>query len=319
MPDSKRDRPIPAENVETARPWRLPFWTEAPAYAVEREADDEVIDETEENTIPYPTAEELEAIRRDAYNDGLEQGLVEGRQQGKADGFSAGFEEGQKEGRVKGQQEGKTEGNRLGYEEGKASGAADVAEELKRLRQIVSTIQASLIERDRQLPDVMVMLLSRLAEQVLGHELRAGAPAIARYVKESIALLPDGEDIARVYVAEDDYTLAHDGAPGISLQVDPTLTPGECRVESQNSLVEYSVSDHLQQALLSMAEQMLTAAGDFPTERETQMPDSTDVPEPGEIEPPEPDEVPEPSTAEVSDTEVPDSEAGDSEVDDGSQ
>jgi len=311
MPESKRDRPIPAESVETARPWRLPFWTEAPVHVVERDEDEEPAEENEADAIPYPTAEELEAIRRDAYNDGLEQGLVEGRQQGQADGFSAGFEEGQKEGRVKGQQEGKAEGNRLGYEEGKASGAEDVATELARLRQIVATLQASLTERDRQLPDVMIMLFTRMAEQVLGHELKAGAPGIARYVKASIALLPEGEEIAKVYVSDVDYELAHSGVPGIQLTADPELAAGECRVESKNSMVEYSVSEHLQQALLAMAEQMLTTADDFPAEGESDLPDEippTSDQEP-ELTPPEPDDIPVPSDNTVDDP-VDDTEAG---------
>lgn len=333
MPESKRDRPIPAESVETARPWRLPFWTEAPVHVVERDDDEESEEDSETDAIPYPTAEELEAIRRDAYNDGLEQGLVEGRQQGQADGFSAGFEEGQKEGRVKGQQEGKTEGSRLGYEEGKASGAEDVAAELTRLRQIVATLQAALTERDRQLPDVMIMLLTRMSEQVLGHELKAGAPAIARYVKESIALLPDGEEIAKVHVSEVDYELAHSGVPGIQLTADPELGAGECRVESRNSMVEYSVSEHLQQALLAMAEQMLTSAGDFPAEGESDLlddippalkeeqeeqeqepvqepeltppePDDIPIPEEDDIQPPAEGEIPTPSESTVDDPEA---------------
>ena len=96
----KRDAPIPAESAEEARPWRLPFWTEPPVHTVEREPDPDAekvdAESADDNSPPnFPTAEELEAIRREAYNAGLEQGLVEWRQQGHKDGYDAGFAEGQ--------------------------------------------------------------------------------------------------------------------------------------------------------------------------------------------------------------------------------
>ena len=84
----KRDAPIPAESAEEARPWRLPFWTEPPVHAVEREpevddpdGDAESHTDSNDSHPDFPTAEELEAIRREAYNAGLEQGLVEERRE----------------------------------------------------------------------------------------------------------------------------------------------------------------------------------------------------------------------------------------------
>ena len=199
----KRDAPIPAESAEEARPWRLPFWTEPPVHAVEREpevddpdGDAESHTDSNDSHPDFPTAEELEAIRREAYNAGLEQGLVEGRQQGHKDGYDAGFAEGQADGQAQGFDAGKKEGSTAGFQEGKALGSQEVSDEAQRLRQINATLTAALKERDAELPDVMLMLLTRLAEQVLEHELNSGADSIAQFVDKSIDCLLYTSDAA---------------------------------------------------------------------------------------------------------------------------
>ena len=267
----KRDAPIPAESAEEARPWRLPFWTEPPVHAVEREpevddpdGDAEGHTDSNDSHPDFPTAEELEAIRREAYNAGLEQGLVEGRQQGHKDGYDAGFAEGQADGQAQGFDAGKKEGSTAGFQEGKALGSQEVSDEAQRLRQINATLTAALKERDAELPDVMLMLLTRLAEQVLEHELNSGADSIAQFVDKSIEALPSGEDLAKVYVSEADSELLTSHSAAHKLLVDKTLNAGECRVESENTLVEYSVSESLQQTIVALANKLLTASDGYP-------------------------------------------------------
>ena len=269
----KRDAPIPAESAEEARPWRLPFWTEPPVHTVEREpdpadSDDESAGKADadinESPPNFPTAEELEAIRREAYNAGLEQGLVEGCQQGHKDGYDAGFAEGQADGKAQGFEAGKKEGSTAGFQEGKALGSQEVADEAERLRQINATLTATLKERDAELPDVMLMLLTRLAEQVLEHELNSGADSIAQFVDKAIAALPSGETLAKVYVSEADSELLASHSAASKLLVDKTLNAGECRVESENTLVEYSVSESLQQTIVALASKLLTASDGYP-------------------------------------------------------
>lgn len=265
----KRDAPIPAESAEEARPWRLPFWTEPPVHTVEREPDPDAekvdAESADDNSPPnFPTAEELEAIRREAYNAGLEQGLVEGRQQGHKDGYDAGFAEGQADGQAQGFDAGKKEGSTAGFQEGKALGSQEVTDEAQRLRQINATLTAALKERDAELPEVMLMLLTRLAEQVLEHELNSGADSIAQFVDKAIAALPSGETLAKVYVSEADSELLASHSVANKLLVDKTLNAGECRVESENTLVEYSVSESLQQTIVALASKLLTASDGYP-------------------------------------------------------
>ena len=106
----------------------------------------------------YPTADELETIRREAYNDGLEQGRVEGRQQGHKDGYDDGLAEGKAEGHKDGFASGKQEGINAGFAEGRSTGVDDVTSEWRRLRAIIVLLESSLCDRGHQLADVMVLL-----------------------------------------------------------------------------------------------------------------------------------------------------------------
>lgn len=290
--DKKRNSPIASEDIRDARPWRLPFWTEPPVHVVKREAAEDAAAEAKKRALGgsilkgaakssggYPTAEELELIRREAYNDGLEQGRVEGRQEGHKDGFKEGVEQGQAEGHKEGFATGKQEGINAGFAEGRANGVDDVAAEAIRLRAIIISLQSSLRERDTQLPDVIILLLTRLAEQVLRHELSGGAQAIQTYVDDAIAALPDGEDLARVYVAAEDAELLSPFAGTVKVHIDKALSAGDCRIESQTSLIEYTTSDHFEQAILDLAERLLSTADSYPNDDEIDLATQLRTPE----------------------------------------
>lgn len=273
-----RNSPIPAEKAGSARPWRLPFWTDEPAYAVEKEepeenaTDAEAVQSEPPRKISPPTAEELEKIRREAYNDGLEQGLVEGRQQGVQAGREEGIEEGRKQGYDIGLAEGKDAGNRIGYDEGRARAQEELAAHTERLNRIATVLLQGVAERDAELPQVMVNLLSGLAATVLGHELSVSDQAIQRYVEAAIESLPGGEKALRIFISQDDSELiqqvSEQGIDWPPLAVDKRLRVGECRVESEHSRVEYSAREHLQHTLESLAARMLASAEHFPDDEE---------------------------------------------------
>ena len=283
-----RNRPIPAEHAGAARPWRLPYWTDEPVYAVEKEEPEANEDDDSEHEEPIrvspPTAEELEKIRREAYNDGLEQGLVEGRQQGVQKGREEGMEEGRKLGYDAGFSEGKDAGNRAGYDEGKQQAAVEAEAVAGRLNRIAATLMQGIAERDRELPQVMVNLLSELARNVLGHELTTSNQAIRGYVEAAMEALPGGEKAVRILVSSDDAELiqevSEEGLNWPPMQIDKRLECGEGRVESEHSRVEYSASEHLKHTLEELAARMLAGAGDFPDDDELSLVDVAPEEEP---------------------------------------
>lgn len=269
-------QPIPAEEAEDAKPWRLPFWTEPPAWLVEKEQQEkaqqqEAAEESGES-LPLPTAEELENIRRDAYNDGLEQGLIEGRQQGLKDGYDDGQKEGYQAAFEQGQKEGREQGFKSGEEDGRRKGQADINAVVQRLQRVINTLQAEISSRDRQLPDVLAGLVTQICQRVLQTELAEGALSIHQFVRRALDELPAGEDNVRVFVGPDDARHLRNSlemtGDELHFSVDDKLPAGSCRVESEHSLVEYSAQENLSQLLDHIQPQLLQAAASFPDERE---------------------------------------------------
>jgi flagellar assembly protein FliH len=280
MTESKRDAPIPADKANHAKPWRLPFWTEPPAYVVEREQSEAAEAEAEEKLNVeaeerhhYPTAEEVELIRREAYNAGLEQGLVEGRQQGINQGFDEGHAEGSKKGHAEGFSQGEKDGLLAGEKAGREAGRVAVEAEVARVAKLVATLQTEVALRDRELPDVLAGLIAMMTQHVLQHELSLGAQSILTYVNTALAALPSGEKNGRVIVSTKDAALLQTALDKmgrtLAFEVDSSLAAGDCRVESEHSLIEYSVSAHMQQQLLDITTRMLTHASDFPSNDES--------------------------------------------------
>lgn len=270
--------PIPAKEAREVKPWRLPFWTEPPAWLVEKEAAEKAAAEQSSDEgddiadVSLPTAEELENIRRDAYNAGLEQGLIEGRQQGQREGYDAGHAEGYKAAFDQGHTEGREEGFGAGEADGKRKGQADINAVVGRLERVVKQLQSGLIERDQQLPEVLAALVAGICERVIGTQLADGAVNIHRFVQHALAELPSGEEEVKVFVGPDDarHLQASLEVSGQELHysVDDKLPAGNCRIESEHSLVEYSSAEYLNQLLDSVLPQLMHQAASFPDEDE---------------------------------------------------
>ncbi len=270
--------PIPAKEAREVKPWRLPFWTEPPAWLVEKEAAEKAAAEQSSDEgddiadVSLPTAEELENIRRDAYNAGLEQGVIEGRQQGQHEGYDAGHAEGYKAAFDQGYTEGREEGFSTGEADGKRKGQADINAVVGRLERIVKQLQGGLIERDQQLPEVLAALVAGICERVIGTQLADGAVNIHRFVQHALAELPSGEEEVKVFVGPDDarHLQASLEVSGQELHysVDDKLPAGNCRIESEHSLVEYSSAEYLNQLLDSVLPQLMHQAASFPDKDE---------------------------------------------------
>ena len=279
---------IPVGTNADVKRWRLPFWTDKPAWESERlsknvrtrsrvvvikpepmpvafevEPDVEVVEEIEDVLEPVvlPTAEEIETIRREAHNDGLEQGLIEGRQQGHQEGHQQGYASGHAEGLAAGHNEGYQQGFGEGNERAEQKNKADFVILAKRFERITQELTSRIVQRDNDLPEVLTKLVSGICTQVVGHELSQGAKHIYQFVQAALNQLPEGEENIQVFVGPDDakhlQASIEQTGHSIRYEVDPQLPAGGCRVESKNSLVEFSAQEHLQQLLAQMHEKLL--------------------------------------------------------------
>ncbi|MBK6286108.1 MAG: flagellar assembly protein FliH [Gammaproteobacteria bacterium] len=177
------------------------------------------------------SASELEAIVRDA--------AEEGREDGYAEGFAKGLQEGHVQGRA----------------DGLAAGRGIIEDAATRFATLIDGIQNPLQHQTEKLRAAMLSLATRVARAVIRSELRTQPQSIERVVAEALAALPLGARNVRVFVcAADRELLGQFGgeARNWPLDVDDSLEPGDCRVEARDSVIDYSVSARLDAMLAQL-------------------------------------------------------------------
>jgi len=270
--------------VEDVKPWELPFWNQAGQrreppkdyhennFSKESETeatveDIEVDDETlkpkekvvEEEVSPQaeehelPTVDEIEKIREQAHQEGFNAGKNQGYQEGLELGKKEGYEQGHQEG----QEHGETEGKRVGFETGKAEGSATGMQEVvaasQHLKQIADQLRLACDEKDQQLPHVISQLIRSSVEMILQRELQDGDSTILQKVQRALEQLPAGSKDIKIYISAIDAEYFEQGLERIneSLEyiIDDDLGVGSCRVETENTLIEYMQEERMQQVL----------------------------------------------------------------------
>jgi len=247
---SERRQRIPAEEIEGLEKWKLPFWTEPKHIVkneVEEEADDDVLVEEEEIEVEPLTAEQLEAIRQEAYNEGLQQGLVEGRQKGE----KVGYEEGHSEGF----EAGKEEGRKIGYDAGHGEGAKAAEEKLgiekqniiKRSCQILAEIEAQFSKTQKDFIEHTPLLVQAMAEAVVNAELSNGSEHIRHLVSSACDALPTQTDRVQIRVNPLDLpyieAAQEQGEFTGAIKGDESISAGGCVVSTDYSAVDFTLSN----------------------------------------------------------------------------
>lgn len=226
-------RAFSPEELEAMAPWRLPDIGLMPRL-------ESRVEEEEVDTHPAITAEEIEAIQKQAY----EEAAVQGRQDGYQEGKQQGYEEGK--------QEGFAEGCKLG--EAKLEDAR--REQGQRYDQLFSLFDAPLAELDEQIAHELALLAVAIAKQVVRRELATDPGQIVATVKSAAAALPSASsrDIT-LHLHPDDAELVTsalslaDGGAQWKVLEDPLITRGGCRVTSESSMVDATVEKRLSQAI----------------------------------------------------------------------
>lgn len=238
-----RQRRIPAAQGTPIAAWKLP---PVAGGAVIRA----------ENTGARQRRTRVEAFEAAVAATGsLEQELAENVRSG---GFSPGVsareleaivaqatEEGRREGLASGHAEGYIAGERAGREEGLAASRADLAQAAGRLARMLDVLHAPLQEQQEALRDALLEAVTRIARAVLRAETLAQPERIVHVIDEALAALPVGAHNVRVFVSQVDRALLEDFGEGDAfpaLLVDAALAPGDCRVETDDSLVDFTQS-----------------------------------------------------------------------------
>ncbi len=226
----------------------------------------EDVDSAEVDLQPI-TAEKLQEITEAAEKDGYEHG----RQQGYNDG----------------------------YEEGRRQGAEDMREQLRqqqqRLEAVADALLTPLAPQDDAIEHALLDMVATLTRSLVKRELLADSGHILTLVQEAIAALPIGAKNLTVHLNPDDLALveafAEERQKDWRFIGDPQLLPGGCRVETRESLVDFSVEQRLQSLLTQFESKQLGGGEDSfeePLARGNEEPLAGEIEEPltGEIEEP---------------------------------
>ncbi|ASX12779.1 flagellar assembly protein FliH [Aeromonas dhakensis] len=202
--------------------------------------------EPEQEPVPTPTitAEELEAIRQAAW----EEGMAEGRE--------AGFAKGLEEGKLEGLQQGHAAGLEQGKEEGLALGRELVEQQMNHWQGLIDRLANPLKELDSAVEQQLIALVMQLARALIRHEAETSPRILLEALKEGLALLPAAEQGVTLMLHPDDIARVEQafGAEECArrhwrLQSDPTLSPGDLQLATELSSIDLTLSGRIDQLL----------------------------------------------------------------------
>lgn len=228
--------------LEEAKDWALPNVEDEEALsdtrtnALNRRSDWKYEPPEEPVEILPPTAEEIEAIRQAAYDEGY------------AEGKQIGYDEGKTEGQTAGHEEGLAAGYQAGLEQGLQDGQLQITQQTELWESLVAQLHAPLVKVDEQVRKEVVKLAVALARSVLRTEVKTNEDIILQALSEGLKALPVEENQYSIHMHPEDIQLVqtHFGADTIKergwMLIDsPGLARGGCDIVTQRNAVDLSI------------------------------------------------------------------------------
>lgn len=187
------------------------------------------------------TASELETITREAYADGRREGLASGHAEGHREGFAQ------------------------GREEGLAAARAQIEDELGRAASLLQQLLQPLEQQRAELEESLTQLSLELAHAVIGRDPVTEPQQVLAAVTQAVAALPAGAEGIEVYLHPDDAALLEQAnlvRQEWRLLQDPHLRPGDCRLRTRHSVVDFTRETRFRQLLAALLEERSQPGGD---------------------------------------------------------
>lgn len=183
-----------------------------------------------ENRMQLPTADELEAIRKAAYEEGFNSGKEKG------------FEVGHAAATKKGEQE--------------------ISATIARLKQVLQALFEPIGHQDNALEKVLLDSVVSICHLVLKRELKIDSSQIIKILQEALSSLKIGHDNIKVHLHSRDAELIRENMSSFSEYSDnwqivehTTLSPGGCIVETESSVLNASLDTRLEQVIQQIYDQ----------------------------------------------------------------
>lgn len=221
---------------------------QARAAQAEAEHAGEWIEDVSGEELSYTpmTAEQLQEITEAAEKEGFDRGYGEGVAQGIAAGKKQGYED--------------------GMAQAQAEARETLTQQVSHLLQVAEALVEPIDDQEQQLQQLMLRYVTTLTEQLVGRELRQDMDQLMSVIKRAFQALPLGAEKIKVWLNPDDLALvqAHAAAqePSWLFVADAGLQPGGCRIESAESLVDFSVETRVKALFDAFLTQQLAAAED---------------------------------------------------------
>ncbi len=232
---------IASEDLEEVLTWQLPSMDGSGKVlsSAEKEARDgaaranEVIEDVEDvgSLVMSPiTAEELQAITEAAEKEGFEKGEKDG------------FEQGQKKGHDEGYQRGREKAERE---------ASELLEkQTSQLLEVAEALVNPIAEQQENIQNILLQYVTGLTRQVVERELIQDSAHILSVVKQAMKALPIGAEKITIFLNPDDLALveaySEENDKEWRFRGDGALLPGGCRIETAESLVDFTVESKLE-------------------------------------------------------------------------
>lgn len=233
---------IPAAQV-TATRWDMPTITDGvivEAERIEREqreegqAPDSLPEHVPASAVERGsfTAMELEEIAQAAHSEGYLSGKTEG------------YEAGIAAGRADGERIGREHGRNQAYEETHA----ELSAQIQRLRNLIDHLMLPVVEQQVGLEQALQHAVIAMVESIVGRELAVDSSHVTDLVNDVLSAMPYGARNIRLRVHSAD--LPHlesirQAHPDWDISAEDGVGKGGCRLETQQSFADFSVSERI--------------------------------------------------------------------------
>lgn len=205
----------------------------------------------EEEVVPL-TAEDIEAIRQAAYEEGFSQG--------KEEGFAQGYEEG----KAQGHQDGIVSGHDEGLAQGLAQGEEQITQLANNWTEMVDELHQPLAKVSGNVEQQLLELVVQLTQAVTLEEGKINPDIIFQALDRGMKALPSQEAQTQIYLnpidlklVEAQYGLEFLQEKGWRLLPAPHVEQGGCQIENATSNIDLTMKSRLKDVLDSFLQEAL--------------------------------------------------------------
>lgn len=246
---------IRAEDARAAALWTLPVVQGNHVVGLQKKPEKAVVEEMVEEVVDGRlTLSELEKIREDAYQEGLQQGRDEGLQQGL------------EEGRVTGHQEGLT------------AARAEIDAQLILLTTLQQQLDQPLQQINAEVEQLLITLITEFSEAVIGVQIELDNAAVIQAVEDAVAQLPQTGAEIKVILHPDDVASLE---PLLALNerwtlvAEPSVARGGCKVVSGYGLLDNTRERRFDAAVTQLRRRLMQMEDEAVVSSEAESPTST--------------------------------------------